>query len=203
MSFNVDISKLYTVVASGCTNQANKYCPVQMRVNDKRLIEHYGGTYLVQLWSADKELVYQTARKQPLSNRNLTDDYFVFQEDDFYQEEGEEPEEFGNNSFRRDKYTIVQIIEGGTKEITVEIIEDTVDDPNAFPSPIEHVCTIWQRKDETGKEDGIFLLVADQRTISFISLSTHLSEAGFGNSATRVTKSENRTKSNKLNLISV
>ena len=85
-----------------------------MRVNDKRLIEHYGGQYLVQLWSADKELVYQTSRKFPLSNRNLTDDYFVFQEDGEYQAEGEAPAEFGNNSFRRDRYTIVHIIEGGT-----------------------------------------------------------------------------------------
>ena len=28
MSFTVDISKLYTVLASACTNQANPYCPV-------------------------------------------------------------------------------------------------------------------------------------------------------------------------------
>ena len=28
MSFNIDIGKLYTVLASACTNQANPYCPV-------------------------------------------------------------------------------------------------------------------------------------------------------------------------------
>ena len=28
MSFNVDISKLYSVLTSACNNQANRYCPV-------------------------------------------------------------------------------------------------------------------------------------------------------------------------------
>ena len=35
MSFNIDIGKLYTVLASACTNQANPYCPVQLKINDK------------------------------------------------------------------------------------------------------------------------------------------------------------------------
>ena len=165
-----------------------------MRVNDKRLIEHYGGQYLVQLWSADKELVYQTARKQPLSNRNLIDNYFVFQEDETHQVEGEAPAEFGNNDFRRDRYTIVKLIEGGTNQITVEIVEDTADDPNAFPSPIETICTIWKKNDEASEEEGIYLVVADTKMISFINLSSHLNEAGFGKSVTRVVQSKDDTK---------
>ena len=51
MSFNVDISKLYSVCTSACNNQANRYCPVQLKVNDIALIEHYGGQYLIQLWT--------------------------------------------------------------------------------------------------------------------------------------------------------
>ena len=53
-----------------------------MKINDMRLIEHYGGQYLIQLWSEDQELVYQRVRKQPLTNRNLVDNYFVYQEDE-------------------------------------------------------------------------------------------------------------------------
>ena len=82
MSFNVDISKLYSVLTSACNNQANRYCPVQLCVNDLSLIEHYGGQYLIQLWSDNKELVYQRVRSQPLANRNLIDNYFIFQEDE-------------------------------------------------------------------------------------------------------------------------
>ena len=78
MSFNVDISKLYSVVGSVCNNQANHFCPVQLRINDLTLAEHYGGPYLIQLWTNKQELVYQRVRNQPLLNRNLVNNYFIF-----------------------------------------------------------------------------------------------------------------------------
>ena len=47
------------------------------------------------------------------------------------------------------------------KEVIVEIVEDTRNDPNAFPSPIENICGIWQKKNEDRYEDNLYLLIAD------------------------------------------
>ena len=102
MSFTVDISKLYTVLASTYTNQANPYCPVQLKVNDKQLIAHYGGQHLVQLWNKDMEIVYQRTRKQPVSNWNLIGSYFIFQED-----ESMSPLDY---FVRQDQYKVVKIV---------------------------------------------------------------------------------------------
>ena len=37
MSFTVDTRKLYSVISTCNNNQANKYCPVLLQVNDKEL----------------------------------------------------------------------------------------------------------------------------------------------------------------------
>ena len=46
MSFHVDTSRLYAIESTCIHNQANPYCPVQIRVNDQRLAKAYGGSYL-------------------------------------------------------------------------------------------------------------------------------------------------------------
>ena len=43
MSFNVDTSKLYSIESTCINNQANPYCPVQIKVNDDRLAKRYRG----------------------------------------------------------------------------------------------------------------------------------------------------------------
>ena len=72
----------------------------------------------------------------------------------------------------------------------MEILEDTADDPNAFPSPIETICTIWIRRDEEGQEKGLYLLIADQTNISFIELTKHLSAIAFGHQTIASIESE-------------
>ena len=47
MSFNIDISKLYGLEKTCISNQANPYCPVLLKVNNKELQALYGGQYLV------------------------------------------------------------------------------------------------------------------------------------------------------------
>ena len=81
MSFNVDCSKLYAIESTCINNQANPYCPVQIKVNDPTLVRDYGGTYLVQVWSAARKLMFQRVRSKPIECWNLIGRHFVFLED--------------------------------------------------------------------------------------------------------------------------
>ena len=160
-----------------------------MKINDKWLIEKYGGQYLVQLWSQDMELVYERVRKQPLANRNLNGRYFIFQEDETSKDGNEYNNSnnvFDAHTCRQDRYKVVKIGKNDRiKEINIEIIEDTVDDPNAGPSPIEHKCAIWKKKNEASKETRIFLVIADSRTVSYIDLTPYLNNNKFTKSVYR------------------
>ena len=111
MSFRVDISKLYSVCASQSCNSANPQFAVQLKVNDLSLIEHYGGRYLVQLWNNNREIVYQRVRNEPVTNRNLIDNWLIFQEDKTMVDGT--PFEFsgGFQSKDNERYTIIKLCE--------------------------------------------------------------------------------------------
>ena len=87
--------------------------------------------------------MYQRVRQMPIENRNLIGNFFVFKDDQNY---NETPDAFFDNT-RRDNYCIVKIIEkDNIKQTLVEIIEDNHNDPDSVLTPQETLCAIWEKK---------------------------------------------------------
>ena len=125
----------------------------------------------MQLWSEEKEMVYQRVLKRPLTNRNLIGNHFIYQEDEHTKADADDTFEFG---IRQDTYIIVKILSKDcVKEVTVNIIEDNIDDPDADPSPIENICGVWEKKDDERIDNPFFFIIADHTTISYIDLTPH------------------------------
>ena len=81
MSFNVDTSKLYSIESTCINNEANPYCPVQIKINDENLATQYGGDYLVQLWNNKQNLLFQRVRNKLVYSWNIINNIFIFMED--------------------------------------------------------------------------------------------------------------------------
>ena len=84
---------------------------------------------------------------------------------------------------RQDLYKIVEICgKDSIKEARIEIIEDTSNDPEAEPSPIEHICGIVEKKNEQNHLSKVFLVIADHRTVSYINLTPFLNQTNLARS---------------------
>ena len=70
--------------------------------------------------------------------------------------------------------------------MTIEIEEDNLDDPNAEPSPIEHICCILEKTNANSKFKSTFLVIADNRTVSYIDLTQQLNQKTWTRSASRL-----------------
>ena len=81
MSFNVDTALLYEIEKTCVLSQANRYCPILLQVNDKDLVKEYGGEYVIQVWSDEKQLLYEKVRESTIYSWSLINNFFVFRDE--------------------------------------------------------------------------------------------------------------------------
>ena len=81
MSFNVDTALLYEIEKTCVLSQANRYCPILLQVNDKELVKEYGGEYVIQVWSDEKQLLYEKVRESTIYSWSLINNFFVFRDE--------------------------------------------------------------------------------------------------------------------------
>ena len=79
--FRVPLNKLYELVGSCQYNEESDFCPVLVKVQDKKVIEFNGGKrFLLQVWDRNGQMVFERPLDEPVTNWNISGDTFVFQE---------------------------------------------------------------------------------------------------------------------------
>ena len=79
--YSVPLNKLYEVVASCQYNEIADFCPVLIKiVNDEIYKVEDQHRFLLQVWSKFGDMVFERKLRLPISNWNISDDKFIFQE---------------------------------------------------------------------------------------------------------------------------
>ena len=80
--YRVPLSKLYKVLGSCQYNEEGEFCPVLLEIKDESIIAKNNGLpYLVQVWDRKGQMAYERSFEKPIECWNISDNYFVYQED--------------------------------------------------------------------------------------------------------------------------
>ena len=81
--YDVELFKLYEVMASSQYTEDSEFCPVMVKINNEDIIaENSGLQYLLQVWSIRGELVFEKPLDKPVTSWNVSRNKLLFQEDD-------------------------------------------------------------------------------------------------------------------------
>ena len=80
--YQVELHKLYEVMASCQYKEDSPFCPVMVVINHKDIIEeNQGRRYLLQVWTINGDMVFEKPLDKPVANWNIQGNKFLFQED--------------------------------------------------------------------------------------------------------------------------
>ena len=81
--YDVELHKLYEVMASSQYTEDSDFCPVMVKISNEDIIAENGGRqYLLQVWSIKGELVFEKPMEKPVTSWNVSRNKLLFQEDD-------------------------------------------------------------------------------------------------------------------------
>ena len=79
--YSVPLNKLYQVMASCQYNEDSEFCPVLVKIVDEDILRiNLGKRFLLQVWSSKGDLIFERSLTKPISNWNISQDKFCFQE---------------------------------------------------------------------------------------------------------------------------
>lgn len=80
--YNVPLNRLYKVLASCNYNEAGRFCPVIVEIIDQKILMiNKGMPFLLQVWNRYGTMVFEKPLKKPITNWNISDDKFIFQQE--------------------------------------------------------------------------------------------------------------------------
>ena len=79
--YQVPLNKLYQVLASCNYNESGNFCPALVKIIDPNILRiNKNLPFLLQVWNRKGDMVFERPLKQPITNWNISDDKFIFQE---------------------------------------------------------------------------------------------------------------------------
>ena len=82
--YQVELHKLYEVMASCQFKEDSMFCPVMVQINHQDIIkENQDKKYLLQVWTINGDMVFEKPLDEPVANWNIQGNIFIFQEDSF------------------------------------------------------------------------------------------------------------------------
>ena len=78
MSYKVPLNELYAVRSTCCSNELNLYCPIVLEITNTELQKLYNGTFLIQIWNKQGELLFERTRNTTLKCMSQVGNFFVF-----------------------------------------------------------------------------------------------------------------------------
>ena len=79
--FKVPLNELYEVLSSCQYNEESDFCPILVRIVDDEICKNNNNfRYLLQVWTKKGDMVFEKPLRKPISNWNISNDKFVFQE---------------------------------------------------------------------------------------------------------------------------
>ena len=80
--FQVPLYELYEVMASCQYHENATFCPVLLRINDRKILEYNDKMpFLLQIWTVNGEMVFEKSLKKPVANWNISDNKLVYMEE--------------------------------------------------------------------------------------------------------------------------
>ena len=80
--YEVELHKLYEVMASCQFKEDSDFCPVMVKINHSDIIEYNNGLeYLLQVWTIHGVMVFERPLSKPVATWNICGDKLLFQED--------------------------------------------------------------------------------------------------------------------------